>query len=1251
MLNLGDINFGVDIDTSPLAASINMIQQFGKAVERASQMTGDGAASAAAQLRKQEAAALSALQTTLNFQQRVYRSAGPQSAIDDTNGAFERLARTMSSTTTTQLDMQRAQENFRATLGNSAREMRDYIDATTTGTEKQAQFFSETQSGSSRLMNMSANLERLTASSADFFSQTQAGSAKIQRMAVAMEGLVAPTTAFLSETQSGSAKIIKMSNDIDKLANSLRNAGVAENVFFSQTQTGSAKLIAMSRAITEMQNASNKGTGGKSPVITFFRDLTSAATLTYGPLSGVGARVQALGSVFSAGEARMAGFVVGVALVGAALYELTEGAIKTAIQLNVMQQRFEAIGGSAEFSSQELSRLHDMSMRLGIGFLGTADSFSRFIVAGQDGGLSMKELTKIFDTFAGVGAKLHLPADEMDRVFQALQRMMSTGVVNARELRLQLSTALPGAFHQAALAMGLTDEALTKLSRSGGLFADELLPKMADQLIKFYGVSDSTRIDSLSASIGRANNSVVDMYAAFDQLSGASIRFKQFLESTTVVVEDLAGIFIKLKSAGIDVDIFGAILNAMTAGIPAIADFGGVTITDLINKIRGVKPAADDAGAALESIGKQAIGNVADLDNYIKSIKDVNLANSTNTINELANARALKDSTEGLVVADKARLQAAREAANVPGVTGAAYVGIQQAINDATSSLVQHQTELHRIEDDIKKLQKAWEEESKAEQAALNVVTPDQQDAINAINAQLAQMKQLKGAAAQGAEAVRSVEDRWKDFNTNSGPLKKLEEDLVKSKRLTTDMLDSLNTGINKVLISGKKPSTSLIDELGITGVANANLKDFFNNIETHHELIPKAAKDMQALANVIRDTAQNYAKAEATIGGSGALAALNHQFEINDKADQAADRIRRLGLSAGQAAVLANGLKNSLQALETAELQLGEVTQIQMIVNNNRMADALGLGSDAVKELQITLAHQDELKTFTDKVAALGITGQEAANLIKEFDDSLNRLDAAKFASATKRMSELTKPVKDQLDLFKAFSASVETATKGASDAIAGMVTSGNWDMSKLGDVFKSMITSMISDAIRLRLIKPIFDDIFGNISEGGGVSGGMGGLGLLTGLFGGNGLSGGDLVGNFNKTPGNLATNSGGATDLISSLFDDFVGIFDSGGIVPPGKWGIKGGKKEIIQGGSFGVSVMPLDAMDTGGRGSESGTVVHQTIHFHTEGALLTTDMYKEMLNIGDKAAKQGAQGGYQQVSKNFDQIRAQNDLLSS
>lgn len=96
-------------------------------------------------------------------------------------------------------------------------------------------------------------------------------------------------------------------------------------------------------------------------------------------------------------------------------------------------------------------------------------------------------------------------------------------------------------------------------------------------------------------------------------------------------------------------------------------------------------------------------------------------------------------------------------------------------------------------------------------------------------------------------------------------------------------------------------------------------------------------------------------------------------------------------------------------------------------------------------------------------------------------------------------------------------------------------------------------------------------------------GIDGAGGGGGILGSLFGA------DNGGMFGATglmgAGDAARMAAAGSPMegggILQLLTTFAGMFDEGGTIGPGQWGIKSGMPEIIQGGTHGVSILPLTA----------------------------------------------------------------------
>lgn len=129
MLSLGDINFGLGVDTSSLGESVRRVQQFGRQVEAAAASSAQGARQVEAALRRQEAASLSALQSVLRFNQEARRMHVPSSMLQQATAAFGTLSTRMTQGVQSNLQYQRSMEDFSARMARVRRELASFDPA------------------------------------------------------------------------------------------------------------------------------------------------------------------------------------------------------------------------------------------------------------------------------------------------------------------------------------------------------------------------------------------------------------------------------------------------------------------------------------------------------------------------------------------------------------------------------------------------------------------------------------------------------------------------------------------------------------------------------------------------------------------------------------------------------------------------------------------------------------------------------------------------------------------------------------------------------------------------------------------------------------------------------------------------------------------------------------------------------------------------------------------------------------------
>jgi len=109
---------------------------------------------------------------------------------------------------------------------------------------------------------------------------------------------------------------------------------------------------------------------------------------------------------------------------------------------------------------------------------------------------------------------------------------VAKGKVSMEELRGQLGERMPGAFQAAAKAMGVTTAELDKLVSSGKVTAEELLPKMAEEMEKTFG---GGVIDSMTTNMNQIENAVT----AIAMKVGKALN--PVLKVTAEILSDIAG--------------------------------------------------------------------------------------------------------------------------------------------------------------------------------------------------------------------------------------------------------------------------------------------------------------------------------------------------------------------------------------------------------------------------------------------------------------------------------------------------------------------------------------------------------------------------------------------------------------------------------------------------------------------------------------------------------------------------------------
>ena len=164
---------------------------------------------------------------------------------------------------------------------------------------------------------------------------------------------------------------------------------------------------------------------------------------------------------------------VPVLAVGAAFGVAAKASFDATLKLDSTTAAFESITGSAKAAQEQLSFIRELSDRLGLSFLDTAQSAKTIFASAESTGLGMEKAQKAFHAVATAGTALKLTTDQMNRLNLAVSQVISKGRPMAEELRQQIGEVLPGAMGLFATSIGVTGKELDKMFQDGKTTLDQ----------------------------------------------------------------------------------------------------------------------------------------------------------------------------------------------------------------------------------------------------------------------------------------------------------------------------------------------------------------------------------------------------------------------------------------------------------------------------------------------------------------------------------------------------------------------------------------------------------------------------------------------------------------------------------------------------------------------------------------------------------------------------------------------------------
>ena len=324
---------------------------------------------------------------------------------------------------------------------------------------------------------------------------------------------------------------------------------------------------------------------------------------------------------FGVGAARVVGGV-GVAFGGLAAAGAALG-VKTAAGLEQADIAFTQLLGSGKKAQSFLARLKSFAARTPFELPGLIDSARGLLGVGVEADKVIPILRDLGDAAGALG----LDQERFQRVQLAVTQSMAKGKVQAEEL-MQITEAGIPVWQLLSKALGKPVPELQKLVSQGKLAADDVFPKLFDQMHKDYGGSMAKQSQTLAGLWSTFTDTIsIGLADAIKPLEGElKTGLKGAIRVASDALQGISGFLTDTFVPGLrtvkkwwddnKTSVADLADNLKTLFTPAADDAAG-SIDDLKGKLGGVKPILDGILEAVAQVEKlfyelaRAAGNVA----------------------------------------------------------------------------------------------------------------------------------------------------------------------------------------------------------------------------------------------------------------------------------------------------------------------------------------------------------------------------------------------------------------------------------------------------------------------------------------------------------------------------------------------------------------------------------------------------------------------------------------------------------------
>lgn len=196
------------------------------------------------------------------------------------------------------------------------------------------------------------------------------------------------------------------------------------------------------------------------------------------------------------------------------MVELSRSILEVGMNLESLEMSFRAIYDDADLAAEKMAKVRVTAKELGQNFYVVAPGFRQMAAAAKETSLEGATTEKLFRGITAAATVLGMTTERTELSIKAFTDMISKGQIQMEEMKNQLGDNLPGAMQLFARAMGIGTDQLVKMAKEGQLFSDDVLPKVADELLRTYEKAAQTAaLETGRAHVNRLSEEWTDLKA------------------------------------------------------------------------------------------------------------------------------------------------------------------------------------------------------------------------------------------------------------------------------------------------------------------------------------------------------------------------------------------------------------------------------------------------------------------------------------------------------------------------------------------------------------------------------------------------------------------------------------------------------------------------------------------------------------------------------------------------------------------